>query len=160
MTTPFYLSHFLPYRIALVSERVSARLSVDYGQSHNMTVAEWRVLVHLQHCGAVSVRDVQGYTNLAKSRVSRAVTRLERAGLVEKQGSQSDARLVEIALTQAGHVAIRELLEDAIATEAGLLKGVPKDDLAAFYRVIEHFHLVLDDDPKAKDIPTAPLDKT
>jgi len=129
------------------------RLSVDYGASHNLTVAEWQVLVHLQHCAVVSVRDVQGFTNLAKSRVSRAVSRLEKAGLVEKHVSATDARLIDIALTQAGKDAIVELLQDATRTDAQLLDGVPKSDLAAFYRVIDHFHSVLDQDPKAKVRP-------
>lgn len=149
MKPPFRLSEFLPYRLAGLAERVSHRLSVDYGQSHNLTVAEWRVLVHLQHCGLVSVRDVQGYTNLVKSRVSRAVTRLERAGLVEKQPSTTDARLIEIGLTPAGRDAIGDLLKDATSTEARLLGGVSQADLEAFYRVMEHFHAVLDQDPKA-----------
>lgn len=149
MTTPFRLADFLPYRLAMISERVSHRLSVDYGQSYHLTVAEWRVLVHLQNCGAVSVRDVQTFTNLVKSRVSRAVSRLERLGLVEKQTSTADARLVEIALTQDGKDAIVALLDDATCTEARLLEGVPKADLAAFYRVIDQFHVVLDQDPKA-----------
>lgn len=158
MTQPFRLSNFLPYRLAGISERISHRLSVDYGRSHNLTVAEWRVLVHLQHCGVVSVRDVQEYTNLAKSRVSRAVSRLERAYLVEKQTSQADARLIEIALTQAGKDAIVALLDDATGTELRLLKDLPQADLAAFYRVIDHFHRVLDQDSAARPMPKPTLD--
>jgi len=153
MIARFRLSDFLPYRLATISERVSHRLSVDYGTSHSLTVAEWRVLVHLQHCGVVSVRDVQVFTNLVKSRVSRAVSRLERAGLVEKRASVADARLIEIALTQAGKDAIIALLEDATETEARLLDGLSRSDLEAFYRVIDHFHAVLANDPKAQRAP-------
>ncbi len=153
MSTPFRLSDFLPYRLAVISERMSHRLSVDYGRSHHLTVAEWRVLVHLEHCGVVSVRDVQNYTNLVKSRVSRAVSRLEKAGLVEKHTSSADGRLVEIALTEDGRAAIATLLQDATDTEARLLQNVPPEDLAAFYRVIDHFHTVLDKDPKAQPLP-------
>lgn len=156
MTSRFRLSDFLPYRLAVISERISNRLAVDYAASHNLSVAEWRVLVHLQHCGIVSVRDVQGFTNLVKSRVSRAVGRLEKAGLVEKHSSTDDARLVEIALTQAGKDAIEALLTDATQTESRLLDGVPQADLAAFYRVIDHFHSVLEHDPKAKAMPNPP----
>lgn len=156
MPSRFRLSDFLPYRLAVISERISNRLSVDYAASHSLSVAEWRVLVHLQHCGVVSVRDVQGFTNLVKSRVSRAVGRLEKAGLVEKHSSTNDARLVEIALTQDGVDAIKALLMDATQTEARLLDGVPQSDLAAFYRVIDHFHSVLGNDPKAKAMPNPP----
>jgi DNA-binding MarR family transcriptional regulator len=152
MITPFRLSDFMPYRLALISERVSHRLSIDYGRSHNLTVAEWRVLVHLQNSGVVSVRDVQLFTNLVKSRVSRAVNRLENARLVKKQTSTSDARLIEIALTQSGCDVLVSLLGDARATEARLMNDVSKADLAAFYRVIDHFHGVLDQDQMALPI--------
>lgn len=158
MNSRFRLSDFLPYRLAGIAERVSHRLSVDYGASHNLTVAEWRVLVHLQHSGIVSVRDVQAFTNLAKSRVSRAVSRLEKAGLVEKQASADDARLIDIVLTPDGQTAIVALLKDAIQTESRLLDGVSPSDLMAFYRVIDHFHGVLDDDPKARSVPS-PISK-
>jgi len=153
MPTSFRLSEFLPYRLAVISERVSTRLSADYGASHNLTVAEWRVLVHLQHCGVVSVRDVQVFTNLVKSRVSRAVARLEAAGYVEKQTAASDARLVEISLSPAGRDALTVLLADATRTEARLLANVPAQDLAAFYRVIDRLHETLDQDPKASPMP-------
>ncbi|MFK8079402.1 MAG: MarR family winged helix-turn-helix transcriptional regulator [Granulosicoccus sp.] len=153
MTTSFRLSEFLPYRLALISERVSTRLSADYGASHNLTVAEWRVLVHLQHCEVVSVRDVQVFTNLVKSRVSRAVSRLETAGFVEKRTAATDARLVEISLTQSGRDALAVLLTEATQTEARLLAHVPAEDLATFFRVIDTLHNTLDKDPKAKPMP-------
>jgi hypothetical protein len=43
----FNLSAFLPYRLAVLSERASRRLSVVYEKTHGLSVAEWRVLVHL-----------------------------------------------------------------------------------------------------------------
>ncbi len=81
----FHLSSFLPYRLAVMSERVSRRLSVEYGRSHGLVVAEWRVLVHLLRCGAVSVRDIHNCVNLEKPRVSRAVSRLEMEGVGSKK---------------------------------------------------------------------------
>ena len=153
MAKPFQLSQFLPYQLAVVAERISHRLSVDYGRSHDLSLAEWRVLVHLQYCGVVSVRDIQVYTNLIKSRVSRAVTRLESAGYVEKNASQSDARLIEIALTQKGEAALSEVIAAATDSEARLMNGVSEKDLSVFFRVIEHFHNVLDEDPDAKPRP-------
>ena len=149
----FSLSEFLPYRLAVISERVSRRLAVDYGSSYGLTVAEWRVLVHLQHCGVVSVKDIQVYTNLEKSRVSRAVSRLDAAALVEKRSSASDARLVEIALTAAGRAVLTDLLKDATAVEDRLLEQVDAADLATFLSVVEHLHGVLDADPLAKPRP-------
>ena len=156
MTDQFRLSHFLPYRLAVVAERVSRRLSVDYGRSHGLSVAEWRVLVHLQRCGPVSVREIQDYTNLEKSRVSRAVDRLGASGLVRKAKGETDARLVAISLTDVGQAALAEILPAAAAVEDRLLASIPPDQLATFLAVIEQIHETLDQDPDAK--PRAKLD--
>ncbi len=150
MPDDFRLSDFLPYRLAVLSERVSRRLSVEYGRTHGLAVAEWRVLVHLQRCGAVSVRDIQNYVNLEKPRVSRAVSRLEAEGFVEKAPGEGDARLVAISLTKAGRAALADIIPAAREIEANLRAAVSAKDLATFFRVIERMHAVLDDDPQAR----------
>lgn len=156
MAADFHLSAFLPYRLAVLSERISRRLSVEYDDSHGLTVAEWRVLVHLRRSGAVSVRDIHDCVNLEKPRVSRAVGRLERDGLVTKTATDGDGRLVAIALTEAGHAALAQILPRARDFEQSLRDAVTPDDLATFFRVMEQWHAVLDADPAAK--PRARLD--
>ncbi|MEX0284908.1 MAG: MarR family winged helix-turn-helix transcriptional regulator [Paracoccaceae bacterium] len=150
MTDGFNLSAFLPYRLAVLSERVSRRLSIEYGRTHGINVAEWRVLVHLQRCGHVSVREIHNCVNLDKPRVSRAVSRLEEAGLVQKAQGTADARLVAISLTDAGQAALADILPEAVAIEQRLLDGIDPDDLAVFSRVMEQIHTTLDQDPEAK----------
>ena len=150
MTDSFDLSNFLPYRLALISERVSRRLEVEYARSHGLSVAEWRVLVNLQHLGKASVRDIQVVTNLEKSRVSRAVGRLEDAGRVKKQTSKKDARLVEIVLTKKGQTTLAAIIPAATEIEARLLDGMTDKEVAQFYGMFDRLHAVLDDDPEAK----------
>lgn len=149
MNGPFRLSHFLPYRLAVLSERVSRRLSVEYERSLGITVAEWRVLVHLHRSGQVSVRDIQAYTNLEKSRVSRAVSRLQAAGLVEKSSSTADARLLEIGLSPQGEAALARILPQATQVEDNLLATLTPEEIETFFQVVEKLHTVLDADPDA-----------
>ena len=146
----FDLGEFLPYRLALISERVSRRLEVEYARSHGLSVAEWRVLVNLRHLGKASVRDIQMVTNLEKSRVSRAVGRLEDAGRVKKASSKTDARLVDIALTKKGHATLDAIIPLATMVEDRLLDGLTEEALQGFYAVFDHLHGVLDEDPEAK----------
>ena len=150
MNGTFDLASFLPYQLAYVAERVSRRLSVDYGQSHGLSVAEWRVLVNLYRLGTASVRDIQAFTNLEKSRVSRAVARLETVELVRKRSSKTDGRLVEIELSPQGHEALGAILPAATRTETQLLDGLSDRQKQTFFDVLEHFHKVLDEDPAAK----------
>lgn len=149
----FHLSDFLPYRLAVLAERISRRLSVEYGRSHGLSVAEWRVLAHLSGCGAVSVRDIHHSANLEKPRVSRAVARLEAAGFVQKVPGEEDGRLVAISLTAAGARALAEMLPPALTIDARLRAAVGAEELETFYRVMERMHAVLDADPEARPRP-------
>ncbi len=146
----FNLSAFLPYRLAVLSERISRRLTVEYEETHGLTVAEWRVLVHLQRSGEVSVREIRDCVNLDKPRVSRAVARLEKAGLVRKAQGEADGRLVAISLTGKGHEALAEILPAAEAVEARLLASLSVREYETFCAVMEKLHGVLDADPRAK----------
>lgn len=154
----FDLSEFLPYRLAVLTERVSRRLSVEYERTHGLSVAEWRVLVHLRRSKAVSVRDIHNCVNLEKPRVSRAVTRLESIGLVKKMQSVGDRRLVVISLTEKGSTAVEEILPAAKAVQAMLVDGVGLDEIEGFCGVMEKLHALLDADPEAR--PRSRMDVT
>lgn len=146
----FSLSSFLPYRLAVLSQRVSHRLSLEYGRTHGLSVPEWRVLVHLSGCEKVSVREIHSCVNLEKPAVSRAVTKLEEARLVRKVPDKLDSRLVRISLTEQGLAALEDILPKAMAVEAELLQALSDEELASFGDAIEKIHAVLDADPQAK----------
>ncbi|WP_370254088.1 MarR family winged helix-turn-helix transcriptional regulator [Nioella sp.] len=152
----FELADFLPYRIAVLSERVSRRLSLIYGAEAGITVAEWRVLVHLARCQQVSVREIHDCVNLDKPRVSRAVTRLTEAGLVAKTGSATDQRLLSISLTDEGHALLGHILPRARAYEDRLMSGLTPAEQITLVQIMEKLHKVLDADPEAR--PRSRLD--
>ena len=152
----FELADFLPYRIAVLSERGSRRLSLIYGAEAGITVAEWRVLVHLARCHQVSVREIHDCVNLDKPRVSRAVTRLTEAGLVAKTGSATDQRLLSISLTDEGHALLGNILPRARAYEDRLMSGLTPAEQITLVQIMEKLHKVLDADPEAR--PRSRLD--
>jgi len=55
----FDLDDFLPYRLAVAAERLSAEFSRSYTQTFGLSNPEWRVLVHLTQTGEISVRDIE-----------------------------------------------------------------------------------------------------
>ncbi|MEM9708577.1 MAG: MarR family winged helix-turn-helix transcriptional regulator [Pseudomonadota bacterium] len=146
----FDLSSFLPYRLAVLAERVSRRLAAEYQALHGLSIAEWRVMVHLLHSDEVSIRDICDYANLDKPKASRAVKRLEKDGLVEKRSGAKDGRLVAISLTNAGRRVIYEILPAAKAVEANLLGALQLEEQRALARTMEKLHSALDLDPAAK----------
>lgn len=138
MTKPlpdFDLTGFLPYRLSVAAERVSAGLARVYREEFGLSVAEWRVLAHLVHAGEVSVREIERRASLEKSKASRAATRLEAAGLITKSVNPGDKRLIVLALTDAGRDLMARLLPRAEAYQAALMRMIGSD-LAALDRVL------------------------
>ena len=156
MSECFSLSVFLPYRLAVLSERASRRLASIYEKAFGLTMAEWRVLVHLDRSEKVSVREIHDCVNLERSRVSRAVTRLERDGFVVKLPGSADGRLVEISLADKGRAALEGILPAALDVERQLLAQVTSEEYETLCRVMEKIHAALDADPEAK--PRSPMD--
>jgi len=105
----FVLDEFLPYQLVVLAGRVSRDFSTIYREKYGLSVSEWRVLAHLSQAGAVSVREIHAKVDMDKSKVSRAASRLEKAGYVTKETHTSDRRLVALALTTAGREIIQQL---------------------------------------------------
>jgi DNA-binding MarR family transcriptional regulator len=149
MSKDFHLAKFLPYRLAVLSERVSRRLTVEYERTHGLSVAEWRVLVHLQERGQGSVRDIHDWVNLDKPRVSRAVARLDAAGLVEKVAGKEDARLVAVSLTAKGADVLRDIIPVVTRIEERLVARLEPEELESLFSIMEKIHDDLDKDAEA-----------
>tara|TARA_R110002096_G_scaffold24713_7_gene77750 strand:- start:167 stop:646 length:480 start_codon:yes stop_codon:yes gene_type:complete len=122
--TAFYLSEFLPYKLAVAAARVSRDFAEIYRTEFGLSVPEWRVLAHLTHEGAVSVRDIQARVDMDKSKVSRAATRLEAAGLIRKDENPNDGRLVKLSLTPEGVAVMARLIPLAQAFQDRLLSDL------------------------------------
>ncbi len=135
----FDLTRFLPYQLAILSQHVSGELAAIYGARFDIDVSEWRVLAHLNHAGAVSVRDIHKVVNMEKSKVSRAASRLEARGLLTKKTDAKDKRLVALALTPQGNDLLAQILPLAQEFELGLIEKLGKggsDDFRAAIQAI------------------------
>lgn len=146
----FELANFLPYRLSVAAGRISRGFAKLYQQEAGLSPAEWRVLAHLQHEGSVSVREIHARVDMDKSKVSRAASRLEEAGLVQKLVPGNDRRLISLSLTAEGDALMRRLLPIANAYQAELLAelGPLAPDFAAALTKLMSFgdHNSHDDD--------------
>ncbi len=126
----FDLETFLPYQLAVLSQRVSEGFARHYRDRFGLSVAEWRVVAHLSQEDAVSVREICRRVNMDKPKVSRAASRLETKGHLRKVENPRDRRLVELSLTEAGRRMVEELAPLARAYEAELVAALGEDDSA------------------------------
>ncbi len=126
--TEFVLSNFLPYQLAVLSERVSRDFSAHYRERFGITTPEWRVVANLSQAdGPISIREIYRQVGMEKSKVSRAATRLEERGFVIKEQSPDDRRLVALSLSEKGRDMVRELTPLALAFEQQVLARLGKD---------------------------------
>jgi len=117
----FTLEDFLPYQLAVASTRVSRRFERIYRERFGLTVPDWRVLAHLSGSGTVSVREIHQRVDMDKSKISRAATRLEDRGLINKRQHPTDRRLLELTLTDQGRTMVAEMSPLALAYQAELM---------------------------------------
>ena len=122
---PLLLDGFLPYRAARLANALSRRLAERYEARFEISVAEWRVIVHLTQESEISIRDIYTRVDMDRARVTRAVQRLQARGLVSKLVNESDRRLIRLALTDSGRQMANEIAGIAARFEAELLAAVP-----------------------------------
>jgi DNA-binding MarR family transcriptional regulator len=115
------LERFLPYRLSVLANTVSATIASAYAGEHDLTIPEWRVVAVLAHEPGLSAAEVAERTAMDKVAVSRAVSRLLQRGRIARRQAQDDRRRSSLQLTPAGLGVYRQVSPVALAYEGRLL---------------------------------------
>lgn len=99
---PFILDQFLPYRLSVLSNRISAAIAECYSRRFGLSIPEWRVIAVLAHAPGASAAEVAERTAMDKVAVSRAVRRLQLTGRVSRRTAAGDRRRSMLELTAEG----------------------------------------------------------
>lgn len=97
----FDLEHRTAYRFAVLSA-MSARSVAELYRRHRLTVSGWRTLSLIGHHEPVYPSKVAERSSVERDKVTRAVDRLVRQGLVRRKLDPSDRRRVVLTLTAKG----------------------------------------------------------
>ena len=133
----FDLEDFLPYLLNQAAEATSHGFHAMYRDRYGMTRTQWRVMANLGKFGAMAARDICAISHIEKTKVSRAVSALEREGMLLRAPSPDDRRAEILSLTARGRVAFADLgdLAKAYDTTLRASLGVPEAaQLDAFLR--------------------------
>jgi DNA-binding MarR family transcriptional regulator len=131
------LQTFFPYRLALLAERVSQATAQVYAQRFDLTRDEWRIVATLAGQSDLKTSDVIGRASLDKMRVSRAVQRLERRGLVARTADPDDGRGHLLRLSPEGRALHRRIVPMVKAREAFLLEALSEKEREALARSMD-----------------------
>ncbi|CUH64217.1 MAG: MarR family transcriptional regulator [Pseudomonadota bacterium] len=127
--TDFDLQNFLPYLLNQAAEESSLAFQKVYKDRYGMLRTEWRVLFHLGIYGRMSAKEIGQRSKMHKTKISRAVARLEERRFLTRQASEEDRRLEYLQLTQQGQAAYRDLLEVAERYDSQLTAALTPEEV-------------------------------
>ena len=130
------LTSFLPYRLSILSNTVSAAIAKIYAKRFGLSVPAWRVMAILAQHPGLSAAGVAERTAMDKVAVSRAVAQLLEAGNVERQVADDDRRRSVLTLSAKGWRIYDEVIPLALRKEAQLLESLSADERAAFDHLV------------------------
>ena len=131
------LERFLPYRLSVLSNRVSQTIADFYVERFGLAVTEWRVIAVLGRFPELSANGVADRTAMDKVAVSRAVARLLERGLLEREVHGDDRRRSVLALSEAGYRIYDEVAPLALECERRLLAHLEPAERALLDAMID-----------------------
>ena len=126
-STPLKLETFLPFRMSLASNLVSARIAETYRAEFGLTMTQWRLMAVLGERPGLTATELTQITALDKVAVSRAAAALTERGLLRKQTQKEDGRRSALTLTDDGKRVYDEIIPRALQFEAELLEALPEE---------------------------------
>ncbi len=129
------LPGFFPYRLAVLSFEVSQTIAQLYTDRFNLTRQEWRVLAALGENKLMSAGEVAEYSTLEKMQVSRAVSKLLKAGLVIRAENTHDRRSHSLRLSEKGISTYRKIVPLVLAREEFILSALSEGERQEMDRI-------------------------
>jgi len=122
------LEQFLPYRLSVLSNRVSGNIAKLYGDRYGLAIPEWRVMAVLGRFPGLSAGEVANRTAMDKVAVSRAVARLLERGFIKRETHGDDRRRSVLALSAAGFEVYETIAPLVIEITRKLMSVLSEDE--------------------------------
>ncbi|MBV6423051.1 MAG: hypothetical protein NAOJABEB_00840 [Steroidobacteraceae bacterium] len=131
------LDRFIPYRLSVLTNRVSSAIAQAYAERFGLSIPEWRVIATLGERPGMSAAEVAARTAMDKVAVSRAVASLARAGRLARTRSTDDRRRSKLRLSGAGRAVYAKVAPYALAYEAALLASLDHRERETLDRLLD-----------------------
>jgi len=120
------LEEFLPYRLSILSNRVSRAIAARYAKTFDLTIPEWRIIAVLGRRPGLTAKEVAEATEMDKVAVSRAVAKLVESRRVAARADRDDARRQILSLTAQGESVHARIAPIALESEQRLVAALDK----------------------------------
>lgn len=131
------LERFLPYRLSVLSNRVSQTIAGLYEQRFGLAITEWRVMAVLGRFADLSAGEVAERTAMDKVAVSRAVAKLLERGLIQRDTHGNDRRRSVLALSEVGYSVYDEVAPMTLECERRLLTELTDEEAEQLSRLMD-----------------------
>ena len=131
------LERFLPYRLSVLSNRLSNAIAKSYESRFQLSVTEWRVIAVLGRFRGLSANEVAERTAMDKVAVSRAVARLLESGRLQRDLHENDRRRSVLELSPAGYEIYESVAPIALSYERALLEALAPDERDTLLRLLD-----------------------
>lgn len=126
-----WLHEFIPYKLAVVANRLSQSIGSLFEERFGIQIPEWRILMALHAHGPTAPNEVVELTSMDKARVSRAQRRLVEQDLVAVSEDPRDRRRLVLFLTRKGADICRDIIPEVRRMEQWFLAVLDARERAA-----------------------------
>ncbi|WP_371194011.1 MarR family winged helix-turn-helix transcriptional regulator [Glaciecola sp. SC05] len=138
--TLLILERYMPYRLSIVSNKVSSIVAQTYKDKFALSITEWRIMAVLGEYPGASADEISLKTQIEKSLISRAIGNLLKRKLVVRNVARDDKRRSEVTLSKAGYEVYAEIVPLSLQYEKELLDCLSSEEQTMFSDVIERLY--------------------
>lgn len=107
----------------------------DMLAAHDLTLAQWVILSALWRRDGMLVSEIADYSGNNAPAASRIIDRMEERGLVTREASTEDKRVVRVHVTEQG-LALKHLEDFHERVNARLLDGISTEEAETLIRLL------------------------
>ena len=134
------LERYLPYRLSVLSNQVSGIIAESYKTKFGLSITEWRIMAVLGEYPGSSADEVSGKTQIEKSILSRAVSKLLERKLISREFDENDKRRSILQLTNIGLSVYEELVPLSYDYEQKLISCFTKKEQEQFSTLLDRLY--------------------
>ncbi|AFT85796.1 MarR family transcriptional regulator [Paraburkholderia phenoliruptrix BR3459a] len=131
------LEQLLTYRLHVLNKLAERGISERYQDKLGVTLPEARVIASVGSFGPFSIMELARHANLDKSQASRAAEGLIRQGLVKREASAEDGRVVLVSLTAEGRALYRKVMPIARKWNGDLFDSLDEKEKRALGEALD-----------------------
>ena len=123
--------------VSKLSNKLRRRIDA-LSRREQISGAQGKVLHFLMmQTGDVFQKDIEEEYSLRPPSATELLKKMEQNGLIRREAAPDDARLKRIVVTERAMQYRDDIRADILQLEAELTRGIPQEDMAAFFRAIE-----------------------